>query len=71
MACLLCFTETINGRRFVYFGFQSEEWKKVSGMNNLNAVYQLHCQGEPLEKETRDVFVKGTMADVRADFQVG
>ncbi|KAK7109098.1 DNA polymerase subunit gamma-1-like isoform X2 [Littorina saxatilis] len=47
----------------------SEEWKKVSGMNNLNAVYQLHCKGEPLKKETRDVFIKGTMADVRNDFQ--
>ena len=51
--------------------FQSDEWKKISSMNNLNAVYQLHCQGEPLEKETRNVFIQGTMTDVRKDFQVG
>ncbi|GFR97393.1 DNA polymerase subunit gamma-1 [Elysia marginata] len=47
----------------------SEDWKRVSSMNNLNDVYQLHCGGEPLEKAKRDVFVEGTMADVRGQFQ--
>nr|KAG5714277.1 hypothetical protein BaRGS_018494 [Batillaria attramentaria] len=47
----------------------SEEWKKISSMNNLKDVHQLHCGGPPLEKETRNVFVEGTMADVRENFQ--
>lgn len=47
----------------------SEDWKKVSSMNNLNDVYQLHCGGEPLEKSKRNVFVEGTMGDVREQFQ--
>ncbi|XP_063433085.1 DNA polymerase subunit gamma-1-like [Mytilus trossulus] len=49
---------------------QSDDtWKEVSTMNNLNDVYQLHCNGKPLQKDTRDVFVKGTMKDVRERFQ--
>ena len=55
---------------FFFLSHQSEEWKKVSSMNNLNDVYQLHCGGEPLEKAKRDVFVEGTMKDVREQFQV-
>lgn len=47
----------------------SEEWKKISSMNNLSAVHQLHCGGPPLDKESRDVFVEGNMTDVRENFQ--
>ncbi|XP_076462346.1 DNA polymerase subunit gamma-1-like [Babylonia areolata] len=47
----------------------TDEWKTVSSLNSLKAVYQLHCQGEALDKETRDVFVSGTLQDVRGDFQ--
>lgn len=39
-------------------------------MNNLNAVYQLHCNGKLLDKEKRNIFVEGTMEDVRQDYQV-
>ena len=42
----------------------------MSTLNNLNDVYQLHCQGKPLSKATREVFIEGTMADVREQFQV-
>ena len=45
-------------------------WTNESTMNNLNDVYQHHCGGPPLKKATRDVFVKGSMADVREMFQV-
>lgn len=45
-------------------------WTNESTMNNLNDVYQHHCGGRPLEKATRDVFVKGSMADVREMYQV-
>ncbi|XP_078314723.1 DNA polymerase subunit gamma-1-like isoform X3 [Crassostrea virginica] len=44
-------------------------WTNESTMNNLNDVYQHHCGGPPLKKATRDVFVKGSMADVREMFQ--
>ena len=49
---------------------QPDDWKEVSTLNNLNDVYQLHCSGKPLEKATREVFVEGTMEDVREQFQV-
>lgn len=42
----------------------------VSSINNLADVHALYVGGEPLEKETRDIFVKGTMADIRSNFQV-
>ncbi|XP_048734786.1 DNA polymerase subunit gamma-1-like [Ostrea edulis] len=44
-------------------------WTSESTMNNLNDVYQHHCGGAPLKKATRDVFVKGDMADVREMYQ--
>lgn len=42
----------------------------VSSINNLADVHALYVGGEPLEKEARDIFVKGTMADIRSNFQV-
>lgn len=42
----------------------------VSSINNLADVHALYVGGEPLEKEAREIFVKGTMADIRSDFQV-
>lgn len=42
----------------------------VSSINNLADVHALYVGGEPLEKEARETFVKGTMADIRRDFQV-
>ena len=52
------------------FFVQPDDWKEVSTLNSLTAVYELHCGGKPLEKATREVFVEGTMEDVRNDFQV-
>jgi len=42
----------------------------VSSINNLADVHALYVGGEPLEKEARELFVKGTMADIRNHFQV-
>lgn len=42
----------------------------VSSINNLADVHALYVGGEPLEKEARELFVKGTMADIRSHFQV-
>ncbi|KAF4792952.1 DNA polymerase subunit gamma-1 [Turdus rufiventris] len=47
----------------------SWDWVHVSSINNLADVHALYVGGEPLEKEAREIFVKGTMADIRSDFQ--
>ncbi|XP_017598046.1 PREDICTED: DNA polymerase subunit gamma-1 [Corvus brachyrhynchos] len=47
----------------------SWDWVHVSSINNLADVHALYVGGEPLEKEARETFVKGTMADVRSHFQ--
>ncbi|NWR19517.1 DPOG1 polymerase, partial [Emberiza fucata] len=47
----------------------SWDWVHVGSINNLADVHALYVGGEPLEKEARELFVKGTMADVRSNFQ--
>ncbi|NWI03412.1 DPOG1 polymerase, partial [Tichodroma muraria] len=47
----------------------SWDWVHVSSINNLADVHALYVGGEPLEKEAREVFLKGTMADIRSSFQ--
>ncbi|NWU34451.1 DPOG1 polymerase, partial [Hylia prasina] len=47
----------------------SWDWVHVSSINNLADVHALYVGGEPLEKEAREIFVKGTMADIRSNFQ--
>ncbi|KAM4892978.1 DNA polymerase subunit gamma-1 [Sylvia borin] len=47
----------------------SWDWVHVSSINNLADVHALYVGGEPLEKDTREIFVKGTMADIRNNFQ--
>lgn len=42
----------------------------VSSINNLADVHALYVGGEPLQKEARELFVKGAMADIRSHFQV-
>lgn len=45
-------------------------WKTVSSLNNLNDVYKLYCNSEEnIDKDPRDIFVKGTMKDVFDNFQ--
>ena len=45
-------------------------WMKVGAPNALEHVYKYHCNGGALDKTVRDVFVKGTVDDIRKDFQV-
>uniref|UniRef100_A0A672P025 DNA polymerase subunit gamma-1 n=1 Tax=Sinocyclocheilus grahami TaxID=75366 RepID=A0A672P025_SINGR len=47
----------------------SWEWVDISSINNLADVHALYVGGEPLRKEQRDLFVKGSMADIRTNFQ--
>ncbi|KAH3836064.1 hypothetical protein DPMN_109433 [Dreissena polymorpha] len=42
----------------------------ISSMNNLSDVHQLHVGGERLDKDPRNIFLEGTMQDVRDNFQV-
>lgn len=42
----------------------------ISSINNLADVHALYVGGPPLQKEARETFVKGTMMDVRNNFQV-
>ena len=38
--------------------------------NNLNDVFKFYCRSdEDLNKDTRNVFVKGSLEDIRVDFQ--
>ncbi|XP_032807185.1 DNA polymerase subunit gamma-1 isoform X1 [Petromyzon marinus] len=45
------------------------DWVDVSSINNLVDVHGLYVGGQALQKEERDVFVKGSMEDVRGSFQ--
>ncbi|XP_010138021.1 PREDICTED: DNA polymerase subunit gamma-1, partial [Buceros rhinoceros silvestris] len=47
----------------------SWDWVHVSSINNLADVHALYVGGEPLQKEARELFVKGSMADIRSHFQ--
>lgn len=42
----------------------------ISSINNLADVHHLYVGGPPLEKEPRELFVKGSMQDIRVNFQV-
>uniref|UniRef100_A0A663N5T9 DNA polymerase subunit gamma-1 n=1 Tax=Athene cunicularia TaxID=194338 RepID=A0A663N5T9_ATHCN len=47
----------------------SWDWVHVSSINNLADVHALYVGGEPLDKDARELFVKGTMDDIRSHFQ--
>lgn len=47
----------------------SWDWVNISSTNNLADVHALYVGGPPLQKEARDIFVKGNMMDVRNNFQ--
>ncbi|KFM78795.1 DNA polymerase subunit gamma-1, partial [Stegodyphus mimosarum] len=43
-------------------------WSDISSLNNLSDVYQLYCDGI-LEKSAREIFVTGSLSDVKDKFQ--
>lgn len=47
----------------------SWEWVNISSINNLADVHALYVGGDPLMKESRELFVKGSMSDIRGNFQ--
>src|SRR5699024_10132079 len=45
-------------------------WDSISSLNNLNDVYKLYCQTEEnVDKDPRNIFVKGSLRDVYDNFQ--
>lgn len=46
------------------------DWVDISSANNLADVHSLYVGGPPLEKEARELFIKGSMRDIRENFQV-
>ncbi|XP_017037339.1 DNA polymerase subunit gamma-1, mitochondrial [Drosophila kikkawai] len=44
-------------------------WLEQSSLNSLVEVHRLYCGGEPLSKEPRNIFVEGTLEQVRQSFQ--
>ncbi|XP_041965966.1 DNA polymerase subunit gamma-1 [Alosa sapidissima] len=57
------------GRRTEGPKIGSWDWVEISSINNLGDVHALYVGGEPLKKEAREIFVKGSMIDVRENFQ--
>ncbi|XP_032476134.1 DNA polymerase subunit gamma-1 isoform X2 [Phocoena sinus] len=47
----------------------SWDWLDISSVNNLADVHSLYVGGPRLEKEPRELFVKGSMKDIRENFQ--
>ncbi|KAM3828307.1 DNA polymerase subunit gamma-1 isoform 1-T1 [Vipera latastei] len=47
----------------------SWNWVNISSINNLADVHALYVGGQPLQKEARELFVKGSMDDIRNNFQ--
>ncbi|KAJ8942912.1 hypothetical protein NQ314_009887 [Rhamnusium bicolor] len=47
---------------------EDESWKNCSSLNNLVDVYKLYC-GKTIKKDTRDIFIEGTMSDIKENFQ--
>ncbi|XP_028679587.1 DNA polymerase subunit gamma-1 [Erpetoichthys calabaricus] len=57
------------GRRKQGLENSSWDWVNISSINNLADVHALYVGGSPLEKEAREIFIKGTMHDIRNSFQ--
>ncbi|XP_048418608.2 DNA polymerase subunit gamma-1 [Stegostoma tigrinum] len=50
-------------------GVGAWDWVNISSINNLPDVHALYVGGRTLEKEARELFITGTMKDVRENFQ--
>ncbi|ELW62800.1 DNA polymerase subunit gamma-1 [Tupaia chinensis] len=47
----------------------SWDWLDISSVNSLAEVHKLYVGGPPLEKEPRELFIRGSMKDIRENFQ--
>ena len=62
-------TKNSQANGYVRKGEEVLEWQNVSSFNNLNDVHKLYCGGLSLDKEPRNVFVTGSLADIKENFQ--
>ncbi|GJQ84533.1 tam [Trypoxylus dichotomus] len=46
---------------------EDESWQSCSSLNSLSDVHNLYC-GSHIDKETRDIFVDGTLSQIKEDF---
>uniref|UniRef100_A0A1B0EW77 DNA polymerase subunit gamma-1 n=1 Tax=Lutzomyia longipalpis TaxID=7200 RepID=A0A1B0EW77_LUTLO len=44
-------------------------WSNQSSLNSLSEVYKLYCDGGELKKDERELFMEGSMEDIRSNFQ--
>lgn len=44
-------------------------WSTMTSLNSLADVYKLYSGGDSLNKDQRNLFVNGTLSDIRANFQ--
>nr|XP_014090716.2 DNA polymerase subunit gamma-1, mitochondrial [Bactrocera oleae] len=49
---------------------EDEEWQAQSSLNSLVDVHRLYCGGESLSKEPRNIFLEGSLSDVKENFQM-
>ncbi len=49
---------------------KKSDWMDVGSLNNLADVYELYTSNHRLDKSTRDLFVEGSLQDIRDNFQV-
>lgn len=47
---------------------EDDEWRQYSSLNSLKEVYKLYCK-EELSKEKRNLFVEGSLSEIREEFQ--
>lgn len=57
-----------NGETVESEDIEQNAWIEKSSLNNLADVYEFHC-GSTLNKDDRDIFVEGSMDNVRENFQ--
>lgn len=48
---------------------EDEEWQAQSSLNSLVDVHRLYCGGESLSKELRNIFLEGSLSEVKENFQ--
>ena len=49
---------------------KKSDWMDIGSLNNLVDVYALYTNNGALSKTIKDLFVEGTLADIRENFQV-
>jgi len=48
---------------------EDQNWGSLTSLNSLTEVHKLYVQTEELSKDRRNIFMEGTLKDIRDDFQ--